>query len=185
MSKNYWQIFAFYWYYDGQDFLKFFVPLLIFLQWPIDDPFWIRKSIENTSWKVRAYGIYALVVDVSEMERVSAANEWDFWYINNECVNTVRSSFYVVLCLLYTYWDSHHFGDLFILNLSKMPKFAATHREMTTKSKYQPLSEMFVKNIMRVRIWGNPRITSNLNCLLWIHNWKWMNLSKMAGLNIK
>lgn len=46
----------------------------------IHDPFWGRQSIENTSWKVRAYGIYALVVDVSEKERVSAANEWDFWY---------------------------------------------------------------------------------------------------------
>ena len=33
------------------------------------------KDIENTSWKVLAYGIYARVVDVSEIERVSAANE--------------------------------------------------------------------------------------------------------------
>ena len=32
-------------------------------------------DIENTSWKVLAYGIYARVVDVSEIERVSAANE--------------------------------------------------------------------------------------------------------------
>ena len=31
--------------------------------------------IENTSWKVLAYGIYTPVVDVSEIERVSAANE--------------------------------------------------------------------------------------------------------------
>ena len=31
--------------------------------------------IENTSWKVLAYGIYARVVDVSEIKRVSAANE--------------------------------------------------------------------------------------------------------------
>ena len=31
--------------------------------------------IENTSWKVLAYGIYARVFDVSEIERVSAANE--------------------------------------------------------------------------------------------------------------
>ena len=30
---------------------------------------------ENTSWKVLAYGIYERVVDVSEIERVSAANE--------------------------------------------------------------------------------------------------------------
>ena len=36
---------------------------------------WDCVDIENTSWKVLAYGIYALVVDVSEIERVSAANE--------------------------------------------------------------------------------------------------------------
>ena len=81
---------------------------------------------ENTSWKVLAYGIYERVVDVSEIERGSAANEKDFWY-KNECVNTLQSTFHVVLCLLYTYWDIHHFGGLFILNLSKMLKFAATH----------------------------------------------------------
>ena len=34
-----------------------------------------KVYIENTSWKVLAYGIYARVVDVSEIERVSAANE--------------------------------------------------------------------------------------------------------------
>ena len=33
------------------------------------------RYIESTSWKVLAYGIYARVVDVSEIERVSAANE--------------------------------------------------------------------------------------------------------------
>jgi len=32
-------------------------------------------DIENTSWKVLAYGIYARVVDVSEIERVSTAHE--------------------------------------------------------------------------------------------------------------
>ena len=31
--------------------------------------------LENTSWKALAYGIYARLVDVSEIERVSAANE--------------------------------------------------------------------------------------------------------------
>ena len=30
------------------------------------------REIENTSWKVLAYGIYARVVDVSEIEQVSA-----------------------------------------------------------------------------------------------------------------
>ena len=84
-------------------------------------------EIENTSWKVLAYGIYARFVVVSEIERVSTANEWDFWYKNNEWVDTVRRTLHVVLCLLYTYWDIHHFGGLLILNLSKMLKFAATH----------------------------------------------------------
>ena len=37
---------------------------------------------------------------------------------------------------------------------------------------------------MTVRIWGNPRTISNLNCLLSMHNWKWVNLSKMAGFNV-
>ena len=35
----------------------------------------LRIYIENTSWKVLAYGIYAQVVDVTEIERVNAANE--------------------------------------------------------------------------------------------------------------
>ena len=37
---------------------------------------------------------------------------------------------------------------------------------------------------MTVRIWGNPRTMCNLNCLFSMHNWKWVNLSKMAGFNI-
>ena len=46
-----------------------------------------------------------------------------------------------ILCLLYTYWDIHHFGGLFILNLSKMVKFAA--HEITMKTKYQ----LFSRNV--------------------------------------
>ena len=37
---------------------------------------------------------------------------------------------------------------------------------------------------MTVTISGNPRTISNLNCLFSMHNWKWVNLSKMAGFNI-
>ena len=36
---------------------------------------YVNEYIENTSWKVWAYGTYAGVVDVSEIERVSAAKE--------------------------------------------------------------------------------------------------------------
>ena len=39
------------------------------------------------------YGIYAIVVFVSEMERVRATNEGDLLYVNNSCVNTVRAHF--------------------------------------------------------------------------------------------
>ena len=63
-----------------------------------------------------------------------------------------------------------------------MLTFAATHREMTKKSKNQL---QLVKTIVqRVRIWGTPGTTRNPNFLFWMHNWKWMNLIKMAGLNI-
>ena len=34
---------------------------------------------------------------------------------------------------------------------------------------------------MTVSIWGNPRTICNLNCSFSMHNWKWENLSKMAG----
>ena len=36
------------------------------------------KFIENTSWKVLAYGIYARVVDVSEILLVRCAHSFDF-----------------------------------------------------------------------------------------------------------
>ena len=41
-------------------------PLIIFCFWNV------VQYIENTSWKVLAYGIYARVVDVTEIERRSA-----------------------------------------------------------------------------------------------------------------
>ena len=43
--------------------------------------------------------------EVSETERVSAANEWNFWYKTNECENPVQSAFHDVICLFYTDWD--------------------------------------------------------------------------------
>ena len=39
------------------------------------------------------YGIYALVVFVSEIVLVRCAHSFDFWYVNNSCVNTVRQHF--------------------------------------------------------------------------------------------
>ena len=39
------------------------------------------------------YGIYALFVFVSEILLVRCAHSFDFWYVNNSCVNTVRQHF--------------------------------------------------------------------------------------------
>ena len=39
------------------------------------------------------YDIYALVVFVSEILLVRCAHSFDFWYVNNLCVNTVRQHF--------------------------------------------------------------------------------------------
>ena len=39
------------------------------------------------------YGIYALVVFVSEISLVRCAHSFDFWYVTNSCVNTVRPHF--------------------------------------------------------------------------------------------
>ena len=50
------------------------------------------------------YGIYALVVFVSEIERVSTGNKWDFWYKNNEFVSTGRPPF--LWSILYLFWNS-------------------------------------------------------------------------------
>ena len=49
-------------------------PRIINIVWCISLPS-LQEYIENTSWKELAYGIYARVVDVSEIERVSTANE--------------------------------------------------------------------------------------------------------------
>ena len=43
--------------------------------------------------KSALYGIYALVVFVSEILLVRCAHSFDFWYVNNSCVNTVRQHF--------------------------------------------------------------------------------------------
>ena len=57
------------------------------------------------------YGIFTRLGEVSEIERVSAANEWDFWYKTNECENPVRTRFpwsnlYLFEGFLYYYYKN-------------------------------------------------------------------------------
>ena len=48
------------------------------------------------------YGIYALVVFVSEILLVRCDHSFDFWYVNNWCVNTIHQHFpWSILYLLY------------------------------------------------------------------------------------
>ena len=73
------------------------------------------------------------------------------WYLhtncfcirNNEWVNTVRSTLHVVLCYCIHTETFIILVAFFILNLSKMLKFAATHHEITMKTKYQ----LFSRNV--------------------------------------
>ena len=65
----------------------------------------LENNIEITSWKARAFGIFTRVGEVSEIERVSAANEWDLLYKTNECENPVQTAFHAVIYLFYTYRD--------------------------------------------------------------------------------
>ena len=54
------------------------------------------------------YGIYALVVFVSEIVLVRCAHSFDFWYVNNSCVNTVRQHFpWSILYIhdIFSLWD--------------------------------------------------------------------------------
>ena len=56
------------------------------------------------------YGIYALVVFVSEILLVRCAQSFDFWYVNNSCVNTVRQHFpWSILYILDYYSPVYNF----------------------------------------------------------------------------
>ena len=39
------------------------------------------------------YGIYAIAVFVSEILLIRCTHSFDFWYVNNSCINTVRQHF--------------------------------------------------------------------------------------------
>ena len=75
----------------------------------------------------------------------------------------------------------------FFSNLSKILKSPLHTAKWQRSRSISLLVKTFVKNMMKVRIWGNPKTIKNPNCLFWMQilYWKWTNLSKMAGLNIR
>ena len=71
--------------------------------------------------KVLAYDIYARVIDVSEIERVR-------FLIQKQRVRKYRTKHFPCGIVFIIYILRHSsFGGLFILHLSKVLKFAATH----------------------------------------------------------
>ena len=58
-----------------------------------------------------------------------------FLILNNECVNTVQSTFHVVLCLLYTYWDWTPSLNYDKLYLNKCSQTAITERKQLRKKR--------------------------------------------------
>ena len=84
---------------------------------------------------MRVYGIYAWVVDVSEIERVSTGNEWGFWYENKKCAYTRTKHFPCGIVFIMYILRHSSFWKSFFFNLFKMLKFATTYCEMTNKMK--------------------------------------------------
>ena len=64
-----------------------------------------------------AYGIYARVVDVSEIKRESAANKWDFWYNFSLLFWRLSSIFFIkggVFCIkIQNYFNPISLRDVF------------------------------------------------------------------------
>ena len=90
-----------------------------------------------------------------------------------------------ILFIMYTMRHSS-FWQPFFSNLSKILKLLPHTAKWQRSRSVSLLVKTPVKNMVRVRIWGNPKTTKNPNCLFWMHilYWERTNLSKMAGLNI-
>ena len=147
----------------------------------------ICLGIENTSWKVLAYGIYALVVFVSEISLVRFAHSLEIRNPTSERSERVR---FLIQKQRVRKYRTKHFpgGIVFIMYILRQSSFWRPFYFKSLQNakicRYSPRNDneievkTFVKNINT----SNRR--SNLNCLFWMHNWRWMNLRKMAGLNI-
>ena len=57
------------------------------------------------------YGIYARVVFVSGILLVRCAHSFDFWYVNNSCVNTVRQHCHEVFSIYRVFRCSKILGE--------------------------------------------------------------------------
>ena len=62
----------------------------------------------------------------NELLTYQKSNEWDFSYKNKKCVNTVQSTFHVVLCLSYTHRGIQDYASRLFQILSI--KFVPTYR---------------------------------------------------------
>ena len=100
----------------------------------------IRHTVKHWTRYRIVHGKCGCTVFTHELLTYQKSNEWAPRTSEVSDTKTrsahipAQSTFHVVLCLLCTYWDIHHFGSLFF-NLFKMLKFATTYCEMTNKMK--------------------------------------------------
>ena len=88
------------------------------------------------------YGIYALVVFVSEILLVRYAHSFDFWYVNNSCVNTVRQHFP---------WSILHFCAClpFILLIFYNQKYSKLEgKQMQRKTRWRNLQTVRLSSLL-------------------------------------
>ena len=72
--------------------------------------------------EIALYGIYALVVFISEILLVRFPHSFDFWYVNNSCVNTVRQHFpWSILYVFYFNLQLNHSTTATFWGQKKVP----------------------------------------------------------------
>ena len=123
-----------FWYKNDECVYKAFA-----LTWPASIQIYWNKRKRLHKKRVH------LPLDLCETPTWSAISL--FWDTNMTAVTSCEHTLYRTkhfrcgIVLLYTYWDIHCFGSLFISDFSKMLKFAATNRGMTNKTKHQLISK--------------------------------------------
>ena len=100
------------------------------------------------------YGIYALVVFVSEILLVRSAHSFDFWYVNNSCVNTVGQHFSMKYSL-YILWITllrqviNSYEAVFHIKSSNLPN-SARNRFINLK---EAILMFYVKEVNKRNTW--------------------------------
>ena len=112
------------------------------------------------------------------------SKEWDFWYKNNDSVNTDHSTFYVALFTIYIPRLSsfcQHFTLIYVSNVLVNWVISIFCGQMLPPHEVKcdmednniAVQELLVKIIMRIKmLWGNTEIIANINFLFSFCNFR-------------